>query len=430
MAKAVVFGAYGLIGAACLRALREAGFETLGVGRSEKAARRVDPAGDWAFLDLSRARAEDLRPLLAGADVAVNAAGALQEGPRDDLTGIHESFVAELVKALEGGTRLVQISAAGVSEAAPTEFFRSKARGDRRILESDADWVVLRPTLVVGAQAYGGTALLRAAAGLPLIFPRLLPEAPVQTVWVEDLAQAVVQAARREIPSGLVAEITEPQARGLAETTLVFRRWLGLPPPRLSFTLPRPLLGLIGRGADLLGRLGWRSPLRSNALLSLEQGVTGSPEAWAAAGGRPCRPLEETLARIPATIQELWFARLYLLSPLAIGVLSIFWLLSGAIGLWRFETAREVLTARGFSPGAAGFAVGGGALADLALGAAILVRPWARRAALGMIAVSLAYLFGATIFAPGLWADPLGPLVKVLPAMIPALFVAALLEER
>ncbi len=435
MARAVVLGAYGLIGAACLRALREAGFSVMGVGRSERSARRADPqgarAGDWAFLDIAKTPAGRWREVFAEADVVVNAAGALQDGARDDLTAIHETAVDEMLKALEGGrTRFVQISAAGVSEESPTEFFRSKARGDRKIMASGADWVILRPTLVVGAQAYGGTALLRAAAAFPLVHPRVPLEARIQTLWVEDLAQAVVQAARGAIPSGTLAEITEPEARSFAETTRIFRRWLGLPDWTREIPLPRPLLGLLSRGADLLGRLGWRSPLRRNALMSLEQGVTGSPELWEKAGGAPCRSLEATLARIPATLQELWFARLYALFPLIVGVLAGFWILSGLIGLWRFEAAREVLTREGIGAGWANLAVGGGSFADLALGLAILRRPWARAACFGMIAVSLGYLLGATLFAPTLWADPLGPLTKVFPSMVLALVAAALLEER
>lgn len=67
--------------------------------------------------------------------------------------------------------------------------------GDRMLMESDLDWVILRPTLVIGAQAYGGTALLRASAGVPLVAVKVLPTTPVQTVFVDDVAHAVVQAA-------------------------------------------------------------------------------------------------------------------------------------------------------------------------------------------------------------------------------------------
>ncbi|MEZ5722597.1 MAG: hypothetical protein R3D59_13925 [Paracoccaceae bacterium] len=53
--------------------------------------------------------------------------------------------------------------------------------------------------------------------------------------------------------------------------------------------MPGVLLRGLSAGADLMGRLGWRSPLRSTAIAALEAGVTGDPRAWAAAGRAPCR---------------------------------------------------------------------------------------------------------------------------------------------
>lgn len=164
--KVVVLGAYGLIGAACLRALQADGARVVAVGRDARTARRVAPGADWRIHDLATLDDAGWRALVAGADVVVNASGALQDGARDDLSAIHDRAVRRLVAALEGsGTRLVQISAAGVAEDAPTAFFRTKARGDAAIMDSGLDWVILRPTLVIGRAAYGGTALVRAAAG-------------------------------------------------------------------------------------------------------------------------------------------------------------------------------------------------------------------------------------------------------------------------
>ena len=72
----------------------------------------------------------------------------------------------------------------------------------------------------------------------------------------------------------------------------------------------------------------------------------------------------------------------------------------------------------------------GGAVADILLGGAILWRPWTRHAALGMLGLSCGYLIGSLVVAPDLWADPLGPMVKVLPGMTLASVVWLLMEER
>ena len=46
------------------------------------------------------------------------------------------------------------------------------------------------------------------------------------------------------------------------------------------------------------------------------------------------------------------------------------------------------------------------------------------------IVLSLGYLAAGTVVTPELWADPLGPFVKVLPAIALAGLLAAMAEER
>lgn len=333
--RALVLGGYGLIGASAMRALSEAGFDVTGVGRSLAAARLVLPEAQWEIADLTRLEATDWAQLCAGHDVVVNAAGALQDGAGDDLSAIHEEMPRRLLAGLQGrDVRLVQISAAGVSPEASTEFFRSKARGDASIMASEVAHVILRPTLVLGQAAYGGTALLRAAAALPLVDWQMLPEARIQTVALADLSRAIVAAARGEVPAGTVADITEAESRPFPELVQDMRAWLGVPAPKLRLPLPGFALHLIGHGADLLAGFGWKSPLRSTALRALADGIIGDPTDWEKAGGPACRSLQQVLADTPATVQERWFARSYLLLPLIVGTLALFWMASGLWPHW------------------------------------------------------------------------------------------------
>lgn len=431
MHKAVVLGGYGLIGAACMRALSDAGFAVTGIGRSRRAALRTNPDADWIIRDLPAISADEWRGLLTGVDVVVNAAGALQDGGRDDLEAIHVGTIARLVAGASGlPVRIVQISAAGVAEDAETAFFRTKAQGDGIIRAQVSDWVILRPVLVLAPEAYGGTALLRAAAALPGIAPAILPDAMIQTVHVADVSAAVVSAARGEVASGTTADLTEAGAHRFPDLLATIRRWQGYPPAPLGVPVPTPVLAATGRVADLLGHLGWRSPLRTTALKALTRGIRGDPSAWQVAGGQACRSLGDTLRAMPATRQERLFARVYLALPLAIGILSLFWCLSGLIALADLPRARALLTDRGLPAGMTEVTVIGGAIADLILGIGILMRRWTRPAALGMMALSVAYLAGSAIAAPDLWADPLGPMVKVLPGIGLAAMVWLLVEAE
>lgn len=443
MTKVLVIGAYGLIGAAVTRALGRAGFDVIGLGRSAEAAQLCDPDLPWHIADATRLGAKDWRLLCAGVDVVVNAAGALQTGGNDSLDAIHIDLVTELTAALAGSdTRIIQISAAGVSATATTAFFRSKARGDAILQNSGLDHVILRPTLVLGQAAYGGTALLRAAAAVPMVSLRLFENSRVQTIDLNDVATAVVACAAGQIASGTVADLTEDGGQSFPQLVAMMRRWHGFNAPILAIPLPKWVLRGLGKAADLTAWFGWRSPLRSTSLTVLQDGVQGDPATWrtaaedanargaTAAIPTTFKPLDQTLATMPARLQDRWFARLYLLFPITILSLALFWLTSGAISIWQFDAAQYILTDRGIPGPIAAACVAGGIALDLLLGAMILFRRTLRYAALGMVATCGTYLIAGSLLAPDIWADPLGPFVKILPAAVLALLPLALAETR
>lgn len=414
-----------------MRALEQAGFDVVGIGRSRKAALASDAAANWIIRDIPSITVEEWGRILTDVDVVVNASGALQDGPMDDLEAIHVTAVSRLARAAADLLiRVIQISAAGVSETATTAFLRTKARGDAALAQTTKNWVILRPTLLLSPQAYGGTALLRAVSATPLVNPVVMPDAEIQTIHIDDLTTAVLAAAKGDVPAGTCADLTEQTAHRLPELIAKLRRWQGWPDPLVSIPVPALCVAVIGRIADGLGYLGWRSPLRSTSVQVLSDGVHGDPATWAAVGGKPCRPLEQTLRHLPSTRQERLFARIYLALPMAIAVLSLFWIASGLIALLWPHQAMAVLADRTAPDWIIAPSVLGGAVADIVLGLAVLYRPWTKWAALGMIALSGCYLIGGLALAPDLWADPLGPMIKVFPGMALAALVALVMEER
>ncbi|GGE86043.1 SDR family oxidoreductase [Stappia taiwanensis] len=432
--RILILGGYGLIGLGIARQLAARGHEVIGLGRSREKGERLYPAIRWIGVDLARmTRPDEWTAHLAGVDAVVNAAGALQDGARDDLAAVQDQAIQSLIAACEaaGTKRFIQISAPGAASGSSTAFYRTKAAADARLKASGPlDWLILRPGLVIAPAAYGGTALLRLLAAVPLIQPLVHAERKIQTLALSDLTELVADAIEGKLAPGQDLDVAEDTPHSLAEVVAAFRRWLGFTPARRTVLLPGWCAGLVSRGADLLGHLGWRSPLRSTALTVMSEDVLADPAPLEAATGRRLSSLEETLAGLPSTLQERWFARMALMMPVVIAVLSLFWIASGTIGFIRFADAQRLLLEAGLPPLVSTLAVAGGAIADILLGLMILIRSRARQAALGMILLSLAYLASASLVVPGLWLDPLGPLVKVLPSIPLALVAIALLEER
>ena len=428
--RILVVGAYGLIGRYVAARLTREGHAVVGAGRDIAAARRQSPDMTWVLADLSAMYPRDWAPLLVGVDAVVNAAGALQDGPRDNLFDVHVRGIRALADAcvVAGVRRFVQISAVDV-ESGGSDFNRTKSEGDATVRSLDLDWLILRPGLVLAPAAYGGSALLRGLAAFPLAIPLVHADAVVQVASIDDVARAVAIAVRIDAPARITVDIASAEPTTLLDIVVALRAWLGLK-PAFVLALPTQLAGVGSWVADLLSWLGWRSPLRSTAISQLAARVRGEAGDAARYLGFEPRRLNSILADWPCGVQERWFARLYFVKPLGLASLAGFWVASGLIGLARQDTAISVLTHVGMAATIARTLVIGGAATDITLGLLTCHRRTASFALGGMIAVSGAYLAGATLWRPDLWADPMGPLTKVIPAAILALAVLTLMEER
>lgn len=427
--RVLVVGGYGLIGAQVVARLLSQGHQVVGAGRAVSSARRRLPSAVWIDLDMGRASDAEWAEALSGIDAVVNCAGALQDGPTDDLQAVHQRGLQALIQACAqtGIRRLIHISASTI-DGRTDAFSATKRAGEAAVSTSALDWVILRPGLVLARSVYGGSALLRGLAGFPCFIPVVHADALVRVVSADDVADAVVRALRPDAPVRAAVDLVSAEATTLGDLLRRLRGWLGLAPAPIV-SVPPIFARLTGHAADALAWLGWRGPLRTTALSQLAGGVDGRPED-AARLGLTLRPLAAVLEASPASVQDHWHARLYFLKPAVLAGLALFWLASGVVGALSFEAAVSVLTNAGMTTPPAQAGVLAGVVADVALGLMLMFRRSAPLALKGMVLVTGAYLLGATVWAPGLWADPLGPLVKTLPAALLALCALALLEER
>jgi hypothetical protein len=183
--------------------------------------------------------------------------------------------------------------------------------------------------------------------------------------------------------------------------------------------------------ADLVSWLGWKPPMRSTAIAELRRGVTGDPSAWMDATGLVPKTITETLGQHPTTIQDKWFARLYLVKALIIAILVMFWCVSGFIALFvSYDAAAGILRTHAFPAAMVAPVTILTSLMDMTIGALIALR---RTCAFGLIwgiLASLGYMAGAAILTPDLWIEPLGALVKTGPAIVLMLVALLMLDNR
>lgn len=435
--KILVLGASGLIGRFVTDDLRARGFAVVGI------ARQLSPAQKMTAFDIELPVMSMDAPALARLirdreiDVVVNCLGVLQDGPGSDTSAVHRDFVARLLDAFRDSgraVRLIHISIPGVANEDRTAFSLTKREAERLIAASGIPYAILRPGFVIAPSAYGGSALLRALAALPLDLPTKESATPFQPVAVEDIAATIGWLAGRDIADAATNAVTwdlmQPQPVTLGRVIEQFRASFGTSDvPRI--TLPGVLLGLGAKLGDLVSRLGWVPPMRTTAIAELRRGVTGDPSSWMAATGIVPKNLAEAVGRRPASIQDKWFARLYLAKALVIASLTLFWTVSGFIALFvSYSAAAGILSAHGFPPSLVAPVTVITSLMDMSIGVLIAFR---RTSAFGLIAgivASLGYMAGAAILTPDLWIEPLGALVKTGPAIVLMLVALLTLDNR
>jgi uncharacterized protein YbjT (DUF2867 family) len=427
--RIVLLGASGFIGSAVAARLTADGHEVVAVSRHSFNPGLI-PLVQCA-LDISRMRrAEDWLPVLEGADAVVNCAGTLQDAPGESTTGVHATGVGTMFSACEiaGVRRVIHVSAAGVDRQT-SAFSKSKFAGEQALMSSKLDWIILRPSVVIGRPAYGGSALLRGLAALP-IMPVLPNTGLLRLVHLDDVVETISIFLKPGAKTRQVVDLVGPRTWRFDDAIRLFRRWLRWR-PAAAVRVPAWVASVVYRLGDMAGWLGWRPPIRSTAQREIVHGAVGDPSQWQQLTGIKPRDIEAALASEPASVQERWFAQLYFLKPLVFGVFGLFWLTTGLISLGPgWDIGMSLMREGGVGETMGSLAVISGALADIATGLAILYRPTSRYGLLAGLVISITYAVIGTILVPRLWSDPLGPMLKIWPIMVLNLVALAILKDR
>jgi uncharacterized protein YbjT (DUF2867 family) len=433
----LVLGASGLIGRSVTDDLRARGFAATGVARKFVESQRTS-ALDLELPLLSLGEGEMARLMTdRDIDLVINCVGVLQDGPGGDTSAVHRDFVARLLTAIRQSgraVRLIHISIPGSAREDRTAFSRTKREAERLIAASGISYTILRPGFVVAPSAYGGSAMLRALAALPVELPARERATSFQPVAVGDVAATVAFLADRETDDEMTNAVTwdlmQPATVSLGGVIAQFRAAFGTKDwPRAK--LPSFLLDLGTSLGDFAARLGWMSPMRSTAIAELRRGVSGDPQPWMSATGIVPKTIAQMVGQRSASIQDKWFARLFLIKALVIASLVVFWFVSGFIALFvSYDAAVGILRAHRFPQSLVAPITVGTSLMDMSIGVLIAFR---RTCAIGLVAgmvASLGYMLGAAVLTPDLWTEPLGALVKTGPAIVLMLVALLMLDNR
>ncbi|RWC03671.1 complex I NDUFA9 subunit family protein [Mesorhizobium sp.] len=211
----VVFGGSGFVGRHVVRALARRGYRIRVACRRPDLAGHLQPLGNVGQIQPVQANVRvrwSVDRAVQGADHVVNLVAILHESGRQKFTPVHEfgaRAIAEAARAVGAG--LTHISALGADLNAHSEYARTKALGEKAVLETIEDAVILRPSINFGPEDSffnRFASMARYSPVLPLIGGG---RTKFQPVYVGDVAEAVARSVDGKVQGGRIYELGGPQ---------------------------------------------------------------------------------------------------------------------------------------------------------------------------------------------------------------------------
>ena len=196
MSKLVtIYGGSGFVGRYIARRMAKAGWRVRVAVRRPNEAIFVKPYGVVGQVEPVLCNIRDdasVAQVMHGAEAVVNCVGTFDRGGKNNFDAVQHEGAARIARlaAAEGVERLVHISAIGADEEADTLYAQSKGKGEAAIREHFPTAVILRPSVVFGAEDQ----FFNRFAGMSRLGP-VLPlvgaDTRFQPVYVDDVAAAL-----------------------------------------------------------------------------------------------------------------------------------------------------------------------------------------------------------------------------------------------
>lgn len=268
-----LIGGGGFLGRHVAQDLLRAGARVRIAQRRPRDAWSLKPLAGLGQLQFAAAditRAETIARAVEGSDAVVNLVGTFS-----DFHAVHVKGAQTVAQAASraGASAFVQISALGADADAPSEYARSKAAGERVVLDAFPTATILRPSVLFGREDQFINRFAGMIASAPVV-PVLRPRARFQPLYVGDAAEAVsIALAHPEAHGGHVYSLGGPDVLTMAELFRWIARAIGREP--MFVELPDALGALIaGLPAGPITRDQWLSLKRDSVVPEGAEGLS------------------------------------------------------------------------------------------------------------------------------------------------------------
>ncbi len=221
MSKLVtIYGGSGFVGRYIARRMAKAGWRVRVAVRRPNQAIFVKPYGTVGQVEpvfCNIRNDESVATVMGGADAVVNCVGILAPAGKNTFGAVQSEGAERIARiaAEQGVERMVQVSAIGADAQSDSEYARTKALGEAGVLRHRPDAMILRPSIVYGAEDQFFNRFA-AMTRLGPILPVVGAATRFQPVYVDDVAQAAVLGATGKAGGG-VYELGGPDVNTFRE---------------------------------------------------------------------------------------------------------------------------------------------------------------------------------------------------------------------
>jgi NADH dehydrogenase len=278
-----IIGGTGFLGRYVVQSLAQAGYRLRVVSRHPERESNIKTLGDVGQISLRAGNLNDINsiiPALVGAYGVVDLVGVLFENGLQCFANLHSIGAEKLAIAakIAGVQRFIFVSALGVEYEFGSSYARSKLLGERAVFAAFPEAIILRPSVMFGAEDdfFNKFAkMARFSPALPLIGGG---KTLFQPIYVGDVAKAVAVCLHKPETCGEIYELGGRKTYSFKELLQYImgiigkRRWLN--------PLPFCLATIIASVAEFLQKLlGIRPPITRDQVKLLKFDSVVNPNA-------------------------------------------------------------------------------------------------------------------------------------------------------
>lgn len=267
----LVTGYSGFVGSHLVRGLIQAGYQVKCLARKAP-EENVDSSARIIHVQGDVTRRETLAEAVDGVHTIIHLVGIIKEKGLETFERVHVEGTANLISAANsaGARRFIYISAIGARHDGVSRYQTSKWYAEELVRSSGLEWMVLRPSVMIG-QGGEFVRILVDLVSKPPVVPIIgSGQYMLQPLYVGDLVRAIIKSLENDAYWGTVHELGGPKAMTFNGMIEVVKKMLRVNKPVIH--IPIPLVSLF---VKLASGLITRLPITYDQLrMLLENNVT------------------------------------------------------------------------------------------------------------------------------------------------------------